>query len=349
MLPVLMGLEGPSLLPVEVSWIRQRQPIGFVLFSRNIVEAEQTRSLTDCLRSLCDHNPIIAIDQEGGRVVRTIGLGLQFPSAAQLRHADVLIQERSARALALSLRLLGITMNLAPVLDLEYDSHCANALPGRYWGTSVAEVVDNARRFNRLSLHEGISTCAKHFPGMGRAQQDPHIGLPVVLASLDTLLEQDLCPFVQLANELPAIMAAHLLLPQIDTHPSSLSHVFISELLRNRLGYNGVVMTDDLTMGAITQMYPPAQAANHALAAGCDLVLICHHSLAHLNSWLESGPVIEPTSQTRLANFVRQTSRPLPWDSSLWQSCLLESQNLCRLCIPQSSSNCMPDSVVTHL
>lgn len=286
MLPIIAGIEGTELSPEEHELFSRLQPAGYILFSRNIVDFEQTRELTDSLRRLTTgaDAPIIAIDQEGGRVVRTGQLGVQLPSAAALaatRSSHTIRQ--AAYYTARCLHTLGINTDLAPVLD--FASARANALSGRCWGSESQGVISYAGEWNRAMFHSGIMTCGKHFPGMGEAKVDPHFGLPSLEARREDFLREPALPFLALMPELPSLMVAHLMLPRIDeAYPTSLSPELVAGFLRTQLGYDGLVFTDDLCMGAIAERYTPAEAAALALQAGCDAPLICHDVYRHLEA-----------------------------------------------------------------
>ena len=337
MLPVLMGLQGFEPSQEELNLIREVEPAGFVLFSRNIESPQQTRALTDTLRNISRHTPIIAIDQEGGRVVRTAGLGLALPSARTLSetHDSSLIVEM-AHIIATSLRYLGINLDFAPVLDICHDDSVSNALPGRCWGNNASDVISYAGMFNRNLSHFLLPGCGKHFPGMGRASVDPHHDLPVIEASLDDLLQSDFIPFSALAPELSSIMTAHILLPSVDSDlPASLSPAITRQLLRNQLGYEGVVMTDDLCMGAISTRYGVAHAAIMAIKASCDLPLICHDPMDSVREFAilmkqEDMPNIVHDSQKRIERLISKLPVPLPFNQSKWEETLTRSADLCR-------------------
>lgn len=262
------------------------QPAGYILFTRNIADYEFTRELTDELRRLTTgpDAPIIAIDQEGGRVVRTTEIGVNLPSAAALAQtgSSHLIRQ-AAYYNANCLHTLGVNTNFAPVLDLA--SPHANALPSRCWGAGTQEVISNAGVWNRALSGRGILTCGKHFPGMGAAEVDPHRDLPVLHGTRESFLKEAAIPFTALMPELPSLMIAHLLIPEIDAEiPTSLSPALVQGFLRDQLGYDGLVFTDDLCMGAIAKRYTPAESAALAIRAGCDLPLICHNAVAHLEA-----------------------------------------------------------------
>ena len=286
MLPVIAGVEGTVLTRRERELFTRLQPAGYILFTRNIADYEFTRELTDELRRLTTgpDAPIIAIDQEGGRVVRTAEIGVQLPSAAALAQSGSshLIRQ-AAYYNANCLHTLGVNTNFAPVLDLA--SPHANALPSRCWGAGTQEVISNAGVWNRAMYGRGILTCGKHFPGMGAAECDPHHDLPVLHGTRESFLQEAAMPFTALMPELPSLMIAHLLIPEIDAElPTSLSPALVQGFLRDQLGYEGVVFTDDLCMGAIAKRYSPAESVPLALRAGCDLPLVCHDAVEHLEA-----------------------------------------------------------------
>lgn len=286
MLPVIAGVEGLVLTERELELFARLQPAGYILFTRNIADYELTRELTDELRRLTTgpDEPIIAIDQEGGRVVRTAEIGVQLPSAAALAQLGSSHHIRQAACYnAACLHTLGVNTNFAPVLDLA--SPHANALPSRCWGHGTQEVISHAGVWNRTTAGRGILTCGKHFPGMGAAECDPHHDLPVLHGTRDDFLREAVMPFTALMPELPSLMIAHLLIPEIDAGlPTSLSPALVQGFLRDQLGYEGVVFTDDLCMGAIARQYTPAESAALAWRAGCDLPLVCHGAADNLEA-----------------------------------------------------------------
>lgn len=351
-LPLVSGLASTSLTPEERALFTREQPAGYILFSRNIASVAQVRALTDELRGLSRYfDPLICIDQEGGRVVRTAALGLTTPSAADLGQAgDPGLVVEAAALTGQALRLLGITMNLAPVLDIGETTARANALPSRCWGEDLQQVIDCAGIYNRTMRREGVDTCAKHFPGMGRAESDPHHSLPVIRAGKDAFMAFDTVPFMTLAPELPAMMIAHLLIPDIDpVNPSSLSPALVTDFLRNQLGYDGLVLTDDLCMGAITCAAPPDKSCVKALLAGCDLPLLCHDSLEHLPLAAER---IRKMTFEQLADPMRRIEKrlwgmttPPPMKVDLWEA-LLERAAKLRERLPAHTQGQIPSSPV---
>lgn len=324
---LMLGLEGPELTPQEIERFRRLQPAGYILFSRNIVSAAQTRSLTDELRELCPGDPpIIAIDQEGGRVTRTKDIAPSLPSAAALgAHGDMGLIADVAACNADLLRLLGINLNFAPVLDLDHFPDKQNALGGRCWHHQTQRVIDYAGHWNRWQRKRYMAGCAKHFPAGGLAQSDPHHELPRCQASIEDLLRADVLPYTALMPELDAIMLAHVEFPEIDAEfPASLSPRIIRDFLRGQLGFDRhLVLTDDLDMSAITNRYARGEDAKLAIRAGNDIALICHQTesadvAANAIGELPHG-VIDDARQ-RIEHFRRhKLHAPLVWSEAHWQ------------------------------
>ena len=352
MVPLIVGIEGTALTERERELFTRLQPAGYILFSRNIEDHEQVRELTDSLRRLTQgvDEPIIAIDQEGGRVVRTGAIGVQLPSAAALAAtgSDHLIK-LAAYYTARCLHTLGVNTDLAPVLDMA-TGH-ANALSGRCWGGESQGIISHAGVWNRAMHHQGVMTCGKHFPGMGGAQVDPHFHLPTLPTTRDEFLEEPTIPFLALMPELPSIMLAHLMAPAVDAAlPTSLSPMMIQDFLRGQLGYDGVVFTDDLCMGAITRQYSVAHAAALALQAGADAPLICHDVCESLEE-AAAGISALPTetlreARQRLERFRRLIPAPQPPMPFLaWRDYLREVEEL-RTRVPEPQLAAAPASPV---
>ena len=275
--------------------VRSLQPGGFILFGRNIGlppipdaqgrpgvpgSPERLHSLVEELRSLVDHEPVICLDQEGGRVSRLRGLdgGAEPPSARELAAAgDAELIRRHGRLTGRLLRLFGINLDLCPVLDVAYDPDADNSLRNRCWGSTPEEASRNAGLFNRALRKQGALSCGKHFPGYSRASVDPHHELPVVRASRAEL-ERDWLPYRKLLHELDFVMTGHAFYPALDSSgvPTSLSETVVSGLLRGELGFRGWVISDDLDMGAVTRHVGLEEAVTRAVRAGTDQILLCH-------------------------------------------------------------------------
>lgn len=275
---LIVGVEGPELTSREEALFRKIEPAGYILFTRNLESPRQIRKLTDSLVALSLDRPLISIDQEGGRVWRTREFSSAPPDAATFAAKATPKQIACFGAFTGQLlELLGINLNFAPVLDLDHHPDQNNGLRGRCWGSDSQKVIDHAGTFNRWMRKQGILSCGKHFPTNGLALSDPHHSLPVADISLESLLKEDLLPYTALMPELDAIMACHLNFPQLDPEmPASLSHRILTGLLRDQLGYNGLILTDDLDMGAIVDHYGRGRDIELALNAGADIALVCH-------------------------------------------------------------------------
>ena len=292
---IVMGVPGRLDEPTREA-IREIQPGGFILFGRNIGlppipddagvlgepgSPEGLRAFIDELRSLVDHEPVVTLDQEGGRVSRLRGLrgGAEPPSARSLAEKGSLaLIERHGALTGRLLRLFGFNLNLCPVLDVAYDHEADNSLKNRCYGVTPAEVSRNARAFARAMRAEGVLATGKHFPGYSRAAVDPHHDLPVVRRSRAELAADEWIPFCENLTEVDFIMTGHAFFPGLDASglPTSLSKGIVEDLLRRELGFAGWVISDDLDMGAITRHKPLEEATRLAVEAGTDLLLLCH-------------------------------------------------------------------------
>jgi len=322
---LLLGLSGPELTLEEAALFRRLQPAGYILFSRNIVSPGQTRQLTDDLRALSPALPILAIDQEGGRVTRTREIAPAAPSAPALAARRDMGKIADAGALTGDLlRLLGCNLNLAPVLDLDHFPNTQNSLRGRSWGRDPQRVIDYAGQWNRWLRKRGLASCAKHFPAGGRAAADPRHDLPSCPATLAELQREDVIPYTALMPELDAIMPGHVEFPNIDADfPASLSPRIVRRFLRDQLGFDRhLVLTDDLDMGAITTRYGCGLAVELAIAAGNDLALVCHRSAAAeaaARTIAGLPRALTAEARERVERFRYKTLHPPPaWSDKKW-------------------------------
>ena len=276
---ILTGVPGTRLDSETAALFRKVQPGGFILFGRNIESAAQLRKLIDDLRDLSASEPIITIDQEGGRVSRLRLIGQEPPNAQQLRERDDLeLVRRHGQITGRLLRLFGFNLDLCPVLDISFDDEADNSLRGRCYGRDVAQVVRLAAVFNEALRGEGIASCGKHFPGYSAATIDAHHDLPLIKRTIDELEAHELAVFRAFVGRLDSMMICHGWYPCYEEQKTaaSLSHRIVTDLLRNELGFKGLVMTDDLDMGAILNEYNLEQTIHRAIGAGNDLAMICH-------------------------------------------------------------------------
>jgi beta-N-acetylhexosaminidase len=302
---ILTGVPGPELDHESAELFRRVQPGGFIIFGRNIKSAQQLRRLLDDLRGLSKIEPIITIDQEGGRVSRLRLIGNEPPNAQQLREkGDVELVRLHGDITGRLLRLFGFNLDLCPVLDLSFDDDADNSLRGRCYGKTVEEVVRLAGTFNDAMREQGIASCGKHFPGYSAATLDAHHELPKIertraqlnaeeLAVFKAFTGRDDSPSRPIINgtatesrpylrKVDSMMICHGWYPSFEPRkmPASLSHRIVTELLRGEFGFDGLIMTDDLDMGAILNEYDLDETIALALAAGNDLAMICHRVAA---------------------------------------------------------------------
>jgi beta-N-acetylhexosaminidase len=262
------------------------KPGGVCFFARNIRRAEQTRKLVEDIRGASMIEPLLSIDQEGGLVDRLRRISTPMPSAKSLRSPED--AKTLARITAEILRLLGINMNFAPVVDVldPRREKFSNGLQSRAFGKSKEDVLEFASAY-LAELHRGeILGCLKHFPGLGASEVDSHDELPSVNIPEDELTGTDLFPYKKMFGDscVHSVMIAHAAYPKSDLQerdangkllPSSLSFNFVSKLLRGELGFDGLALTDDLEMGAILKNYGIGEACKLAIKAGNDMLLIC--------------------------------------------------------------------------
>jgi len=317
---LLTGVPGVTLDRVTADTFRRIQPGGFILFGRNIESAAQLRKLIDDLRALCRVEPIITIDQEGGRVSRLKLVGNEPPNANQLRDTDNLdLIRRHGSITARLLRIFGFNLDLCPVLDISFDDDADNSLRGRCYGNNVEQVIRNAGAFNETVRAGGVLSCGKHFPGYSRAPLDAHHELPLINLSRADLDAHELAVFRHFANKVDSMMIAHGLYPSLETAqiPSSLSRAVITDLLRGEFGFNGLVMTDDLDMGAILNHYGLEETIRLAICAGNDLAMICHRIpyVEEAFAYLQRLPRAElDRALANVAAFKAKMSVPDAWD-----------------------------------
>jgi beta-N-acetylhexosaminidase len=276
---LLVGVPTPELDLETAKLFRRIQPGGFVLFGRNVKSAQQLRKLVDDLRDLSQQEPIVAIDQEGGRVSRLKMIGNEPPNAQQLREkGDESLIRIHGELTGELLRLFGFNLDLCPVLDISFDDEADNSLRGRCWGTSVQQVIRFAGTFNQALLSTGVLSCGKHFPGYAAAGLDPHHDLPRIDRSRTELEECELAIFRAFRAQISSMMVGHAWYTAFNPEktPASLSVSVITDLLKKDLQFEGLTMTDDLDMGAIINEYGFSETISRAMAAGNDLAMICH-------------------------------------------------------------------------
>ena len=319
---ILTGIPGKQLDAATAALLRKVQPGGYILFGRNLESAPQLRQLIDDLRDLSAVPPIITIDQEGGRVSRLRLLGEEPPNAQQLRaKGDAELVRRHGRSTGRLLRLFGFNLDLCPVLDISFDDDADNSLRGRCYGTDVEGVVRLAGAFNEAMRAEGIASCGKHFPGYSAATVDAHHDLPVIRRSRAELDANELAVFRALAAQVDSMMICHGWYPSLeeDKVAASLSPKIVTDLLRGELGFEGLIMTDDLDMGAILNEYGFEETIRRAIGAGNDLAMICHRvpMIEEALGYLEKLPTAQlDRALENIAQFKSKCAEPSPFSEA---------------------------------
>lgn len=323
---LLVGVPGYELSPEDAAFFKKLQPGGFILFGRNIKTPQQLRKLIDDLRDLSDVEPIITIDQEGGRVSRLKLIGNEPPNAQQLRdRGDMGLIYKHGNITGRLLRLFGFNLDLCPVLDISFDDEADNSLKGRCYGRTVAEVIEKAAAFNDGLRDTGILSCGKHFPGYASAGLDPHHELPKLDRSLVEMEEHELAVFRAFSDVVDSMMIGHISISGLDSSglPASLSPTMINDLLRKDLNFQGLVMTDDLDMGAILNHYGFDETMKMGIAAGNDLLMICHRVelAAQARVVLEGLPPGEiAPALARMADYKTQQAPPTPFSEEAFHA-----------------------------
>jgi beta-N-acetylhexosaminidase len=281
---LLVGFEGTAEVPGDLRTALRTSAVGgVVLFSRNITgdwgELAHLNAAIDACRP-ADETPVfIAVDQEGGRVRRVKGAGVTPipPMLAVGRSGDTDLAAKVGEVIASELAALGFNLNFAPVLDV-WTNPENRVIGDRAFGTTVEEVSAMAGALTVGHYLAGVCPCGKHFPGHGDTLADSHHELPVLPHDPAALRARELVPFARaIAAGIPMIMTAHILIPALDAvHPVTLSRAGVRRLLREELGYEGVVVSDDLEMKAIADRYEIEEVVALGLAAGVDIFLICH-------------------------------------------------------------------------
>jgi beta-N-acetylhexosaminidase len=314
----IIGIAGPELAPAEVALFHAEPPAGVILFARNIQDPHQLARLTSSLRRVLPRDAVLMVDQEGGRVARLRPPYWRAhpPASAfgQLFEADPGAGLRAAwlggALIGLDCQRAGFDVAAAPVLDVPVPG--ADAVIGdRALATEPLAVGRLGRAFAAGLLAAGVQPVGKHAPGHGRARVDSHFALPVVDAND---LRHDLLPFAR-NSDLPWLMTAHIVYPLWDPRqPATLSAEVIGAIIRGKLGFDGVLVTDDLAMKALAG--EPADVARQALRAGCDLALYCAGDYAANEAVLRTCPPVSDAARVRLrtARAVAAGSR-LPLDA----------------------------------
>ena len=316
----ISGCSGLAVTDEEAAFFRKAEPWGFILFKRNIGSPAQVRALTDALRETVGRRDApILIDQEGGRVQRmgpphwpAYPPGRAFGRAAGDSLAQWELARLGARLIAHDLREVGITVDCLPVLDVPVEG-AHDVIGDRAYATDPELVAVLGRAAAEGLLAGGVLPVIKHMPGHGRAGADSHEALPVVDASREELEQVDFEPFRVLAD-MPLGMSAHVVYTAVDPErPATTSPVVIGDVIRGSIGFDGLLMSDDLSMKALAGSL--RARAEAALAAGCDVALHCNGQLAEMREVAAAAPALSGDASRRAAGaLARLRHRPEPLD-----------------------------------
>jgi beta-N-acetylhexosaminidase len=308
----IAGCSGPVLTPEETAFFRESEPWGFILFRRNVESPDQVRALCEALRETVGREDApILIDQEGGRVQR---LGPphwpKYPAGSaygRLHANDPLVRREvarlGARLIAHDLRAVGITVDCLPVLDVPTPG-AHDVIGDRAYGRTPADVAVLGRAAAEGLLAGSVLPVVKHMPGHGRAGADSHLALPVVEASREELERHDFAPF-RILSDMPLAMTAHVVYTALDPdNPATTSPIVMSEIVRGHLAYDGLVMTDDLSMQALSGSY--RERTERAFAAGCDMALHCNGRMDEMSAVAEGTPLLEGDALRRAEAALRR-------------------------------------------
>lgn len=310
----IFGPEGPYITDWERSFFKEYRPYGFILFARNIDTPGQTRRLCDDLRAAAGHDAPILIDQEGGRVQRMRAPHWRewLPPLHQMKLADDPLRAMwlRYRLIAAELRMIGIDANCAPCGDIAgHETHAF--LRNRCYGEDAITVMDAARTVAQAHLAGGVLPVVKHIPGHGRAGVDSHKDLPRVTASRADLDAADFVPYRGLAD-LPMGMTAHIVFEDIDrTAPATTSRIMM-DVIRHDIGFGGLLMTDDISMEALSGDVATRSAAS--IRAGCDVVLHCNGKAQEIVQVARAAGVMTPAAQARGEAALTWRKPPTPVD-----------------------------------
>ncbi|MEP2737029.1 MAG: beta-N-acetylhexosaminidase [Erythrobacter sp.] len=307
MTPAIFGIAGESLSAEERAFYKECDPAGYILFARNCVTPDQLRGLTDDLRDIHGRDDtLISIDQEGGRVVRmkppewaSYPSGEVFDRLYQTAPATAIEAARiNSRAMGAELASMGVNVTFQAPLDVRREE-TDNVIGDRSLGSDPVQVVALGRAVIEGLAEAGVTGCLKHMPGHGRAMADSHKELPIVTASADEL-EVDIAPFRALASKAKIGMSAHIEFTAWDADlPATLSPAVIDNIIRGAIGFDGLLLTDDIDMQALNGTI--ADRSAKALAAGCDVVLNCWAKIPDMEATVEAVPALTKRGEERLA------------------------------------------------
>jgi beta-N-acetylhexosaminidase len=317
----IAGCTGKELSPEERSFFKSEKPWGFIIFKRNVDSPDQVRKLVDSFRKAVDREDApVLIDQEGGRVQRLgpphwpvypsgRSYGKVYPNDPFMRRE---ITRLGARLMAHDLHKIGITVDCVPVLDVPVEG-AHDVIGDRAYAKDAETIALLGRAASEGMIAGGVLPVVKHIPGHGRAGADSHYALPIVETDHATLSKTDFVPFRHLAD-MPLAMTAHVVYTALDKkRPATTSRKIIRKIIRGEIGFDGLIMSDDLSMKALAGDF--AERARNSLKAGCDVVLHCNGDMAEMKAIVKSVPVLKGKAKIRAEQALKRISHaPEPFD-----------------------------------
>ncbi|WP_407929738.1 beta-N-acetylhexosaminidase [Kangiella shandongensis] len=279
--PLMLDLEGFELTSREVDMLQNPLLGGIIFFSRNYASPQQIAELSQAVREVAGDDILIAVDHEGGRVQRFREGFTSVPAMATILQNAKDLSEAKASAyrwgslIAIEVQAVGIDFSFAPVLDL--GNEISRVIGDRAFSTKVDEVIELGREFIQGMNDFGMAATAKHFPGHGSVEADSHVDIPIDERPREQIISQDMRVFAELAQHYQAVMPAHVIYPSVDKQPAGFSELWLQDILRGQLDFDGVIFSDDLSMKGAEVVGGYYERAKAAVKAGCDMVLVCNH------------------------------------------------------------------------
>jgi beta-N-acetylhexosaminidase len=309
--PLMLDLEGLEITSAEKDMLQNPLLGGIIFFSRNYASPQQIAELSQAVRETAGEDVLVAVDHEGGRVQRfREGFTAVPPMATILAESKNLNEAKHSAyrwgsLIAIEVQAVGIDFSFAPVLDL--GNEISRVIGDRAFSTKVNEVIELGREFIKGMNDFGMAATAKHFPGHGSVEADSHVDIPVDDRPREQIISQDMRVFAELVEHYQAVMPAHVIYPSVDKQPAGFSELWLQDILRNQLNFDGVIFSDDLSMKGAEVVGGYYERAKAAVSAGCDMVLVCNHPKEGRELMESFDFETDPKSSARLAKMKGQS------------------------------------------